>query len=114
LTTRAINCKMAHIKTNKGGYKMAELFTRPLNGGTQTVHKFDNGFGASVVRAPNVGFWGSTYGYEQGLWELAVLQFCSDDEYHLTYSTPITNDVLGHLTDEDVIAVLARIEALEV
>lgn len=93
---------------------MAELFTRPMNGGVQVVHKFDNGYGASVVKAPNVGFWGSTYGYEQGLWELAVLTFISDEEYNLCYSTPITNDVLGSLTDEDVIAVLAQIEALEV
>jgi hypothetical protein len=105
---------MAHIKTNKGGYKMAELLTRAMNGGIQVVHKFDNGLGASVVKAPNVGFWGSSYGYDQGLWELAVLTFTSEDEYVLNYSTPITNDVLGHLSDEDVIAVLARIEALEV
>lgn len=93
---------------------MTVLFTRALNGGTQTVHKFDNGYGASVVRAPNVGFWGSTYGYEQGLWELAVLDFVNDEEYNLCYSTPITNDVLGNLSDEDVTAVLAQIEALEV
>jgi hypothetical protein len=90
-----------------------ELFTRALNGGVQTVHKFDNGYGASVVKAPNVGFWGTSYGYDEGLWELAVLDFVSDEEYSLTYSTPITNDVLGSLSDEDVLAVLARIEALE-
>lgn len=90
-----------------------ELFTRDLNGGTQTVHKFENGYGASVVRSPNVGFWGSTYGYDEGLWELAVLKF-EGEEYSLCYTTPVTNDVIGHLTEEDVIAVLAQIEALEV
>lgn len=91
-----------------------ELFTRDLNGGTQTVHKFENGFGASVVRSPNVGFWGSTYGYDEGLWELAVITFNEDASFNLCYTTPITNDVLGSLSDEDVIAVLAQIEALEV
>ena len=90
-----------------------ELYTRDLNGGTQVVHKFENGYGASVVRAPNVGFWGTTYGYDEGLWELAVLTFVNDTEFHLDYSTPITNDVIGHLSDEDVLAVLAQIEALE-
>lgn len=98
---------------------MAVVMDRELNGGTQVVHRFENGLGASVVRAPNVaGFWGTTYGYEDGLYELAVITFTSKTdepvEFQLNYDTEITNDVLGHLTPEDVTELLARIEALEV
>uniref|UniRef100_A0AAU6VYQ9 Uncharacterized protein n=2 Tax=unclassified bacterial viruses TaxID=12333 RepID=A0AAU6VYQ9_9VIRU len=94
---------------------MAVILDRLLNGGTQVVHKFDNGYGASVIRSGQIAGFGTSYGYEDGLFELAVLEFpYGDEQYSLTYSTPITDDVLGHLTEEDVIAVLAQIEALEV
>lgn len=70
-----------------------------------------NGYGASVVRflieiegMPPVG----SYGAERGLWELAVIGPDGD----LTYSTPITEDVMGHLTEDDVSRVLAEIAAL--
>ena len=62
---------------------------------------FPNGYGASIVRGPH------TYGGPAGLWELAVLK--GDD---LTYDTPITTDVEGHLTEGDVEGLLTRIEAL--
>lgn len=35
-------------------------------GGIQRIYHFDNGYGASVVR------FTYSYGFEQGLWELAV------------------------------------------
>jgi hypothetical protein len=77
-------------------------------GGEQKVYRFDNGYGASVVRHQN------SYGGRDGLWEVAVLRFTgSGDKYVLTYDTPITNDVLGWLTDEQVASTLADIEALE-
>jgi hypothetical protein len=73
-----------------------------LHGGDHHVYKFANGYGASVIRN------GFSYGGRAGLWELAVL----DDEGHLTYSTPITDDVIGHLEPQDVTALLVRIAAL--
>lgn len=85
------------------------LLERELNGGTQTLHKFDNGYGASVISGGTY-----TYGADQGLKELAVLTFPDDDEhYELCYSTEITDDVLGYLSDEDVADLLVKIEALE-
>lgn len=84
------------------------LLERNLNGGTQTLHKFDNGYGASVV------FHLGSYGSDQGLKELAVIKFYEGDKWHLCYETEITDDVLGYLTDEDVADLLVRIEALEV
>jgi len=74
-------------------------------GGTQKIYKFPNEYGASVVQ-----FYGS-YGYDDGKWELGVVKWDGDD-YKLTYETPITNDVLGHLTWEDVEKHLAEIKSL--
>ena len=84
------------------------LIERPMRDGTQVVYKFENGYGASVV------CHGFSYGCDQGLKELAVLTFPDNDErYELCYSTEITDDVLGYLSDEDVADLLVKIEALE-
>jgi hypothetical protein len=71
-------------------------------GGVQAVITFDNGYGASVVCTPH------TYGGDKGLYELAVLGI----DGHLTYSTPITNDVIGYLRDIDVTDVMEKIQQL--
>ena len=63
---------------------------------------FDNGYGASVVKST------FSYGGNQGLYELAVL--FEDD---ITYNTPITDDVLGHLTEDDVTKYLQQIQELK-
>lgn len=87
---------------------MTVIIDRTLNGGTQVVHRFENNFGASVVRH------NFSYGGEDGLFELAVLEFPNEtEEYHLTYETEITDDVLGYLSEEDVQQHLNQIEQLE-
>lgn len=68
----------------------------------QRKYRFPNGFGASVVRDQY------TYGGDRGLFELAVL----DADGHLTYDTPITSDVIGWLTEQDVQEHLGEIAAL--
>lgn len=72
-------------------------------GGIQRVYKFPNGYGASVIRHKG------SYGFAKGLWELAVL----DDTGDLCYYTPITDDVIGHLTDEEVNLKLNEIRGLQ-
>lgn len=80
-----------------------EFKPHPMNGsGVVSRIKFDNGFGASVVKGPY------TYGGDQGLYELAVL----DSDGELTYMTPITSDVEGYLTEEDVTKLLEQIQNL--
>ena len=71
-------------------------------GGVMSRIQFDNGYGASVVKTPY------TYGGDNGLYELAVL----DSDGNLTYSTPVTDDVIGYLRPEDVTDVLAKIQQL--
>jgi len=63
--------------------------------------KFDNGYEASVVKSEH------SYGGKDGLYELAIFK---DDD--ICYDTPITNDVLGYLTDKDVTEVLIKIQQL--
>ncbi len=72
-------------------------------GGVQARITFDNGYGASVVRSQY------TYGGDKGLYELAV--FGKDG--HITYDTPITNDVIGYLRPEDVTDILEQIQLLK-
>lgn len=71
--------------------------------GIRASIKFDNGYGASIVRTKY------SYGGTSGLYELAVL----DQEGELCYNTPITDDVLGWLKEDDVTEALQRIEALK-
>lgn len=71
------------------------------NSGLQVLFDFPNGYTASVVRGPY------TYGGDVGLWEVAVL-FHGD----LCYDTPITDDVLGYLTQEEVQVALEQISKL--
>ena len=63
--------------------------------------QFDNGYEVSVVKSEY------SYGGKDGLYELAIFK---DDE--ICYDTPITNDVLGYLSDKDVTEVLIKIQQL--
>jgi len=71
-------------------------------GGIQKRYQFDNNMGASVIRHEG------SYGYDNGKWELAVL----DESGEIDYSTEITEDVIGHLEWKEVSSLLRRIQAL--
>lgn len=73
-----------------------------LLGGVQRIYIFPNGYGASVVRHSG------SYGSEDGLWEVAVL----DSDRRLTYDTPITSDVIGRLTEAGVDETLEAVASL--
>jgi hypothetical protein len=74
-------------------------------GGVQAKHFFDNGYGISVVR------FNGSYGYEEGLYESAVLKG-TEENWHICYDTVITDDVLGHQTVEEVEELLQQIKNL--
>lgn len=67
--------------------------------------RFENGYGASVIK-----HWGS-FGFEEDKFELAVLWWNGLD-HGLCYDTEITDDVIGHLTNQEVMDILRKIKAL--
>ena len=80
-----------------------EFKPRALIGGIISRIMFENGYGASIVKGPH------TYGGDEGLYELAVL----DSEGKLTYETPITDDVEGYLTEDEVTKLMEQIQNLK-
>lgn len=65
--------------------------------GYQMVVRFANGYSASLV----------DHDHSYGL-ELAVL----DEDGKITYDTPITDDVVGHLTEDAALSLLTSISKL--
>ena len=84
-------------------FKELNFQPHPAGMGQQCIVQFPNGYGASIVKGPH------TYGGSQGLYELAV--FGKDGG--ITYDTPITDDVLGYLSEEDVEKTLTDIKSLD-
>lgn len=73
----------------------------------RSFHLYDNNYAVSVIRGPY------THGGLKGLYELAVLYMAPDSsESELVYDTPVTNDVEGHLTPDDVTRLMKQVEAL--
>ena len=73
-----------------------------LSGVRSTCH-FDNGYGVSVVRHKY------SYGNGLNLFELAII----DKSGEIMYSTPITNDVLGYLSEDDVSNTMIKVQRLD-
>lgn len=69
----------------------------------QTIYKFPNGYGASVIKFNHIYF---------GI-EIAVLIFDEDSNFNIDYGTPLTNDVIGGLNEESRDSVLQQIFDLE-
>lgn len=78
------------------------LPNNPLDNGIQYHFKSENGYGASIIKTA------MSYGGKRGLWEVAVLGL--DGE--ICYNTPITDDVLGYLTEDQVNEILIKIDNL--
>ena len=101
----------AHFLSNQQNEDLAMDFShlnfkQKMNGGVQALMFFDNGYGVSVVQSRH------SYGGDQGKYELAVLEG-QKDSWSLTYDTPITNDVLGYLSEHDVVEILNRVKNLD-
>jgi hypothetical protein len=77
--------------------------TNPMGAdfGITSRTEFDNGYEVSVVKSPY------TYGGTDGLYELAVFK-----DGQICYDTPITDDVIGYLREEDVTDVMTKIQQL--
>ena len=73
-----------------------------IHDGDGYVYNFENGYGASVVQHSG------SYGGNQGLYEIAVL----DSKGDLCYDTPITDDVIGYANEDKIKDTLDRIKSL--
>ena len=94
-----------NLKLNYEGFEQNLSKEQRLHDGVQYMFRFDNGYGASVVK-----HFGS-YGSNADLWERAVIKY-TGERWHLTYDTDITDDVEGWLTDANVRDLLERIKNL--
>ena len=86
--------------------------------GIHAVELFPNGYGISVCRfklqgIPEFGTssrYGS-YTSNENEFEAAVL-IGEPDNWSICYNTPITDDVLGHLSEDDVTELMKKIQEL--
>ena len=85
----------------KGGCMVEKVDMPDLNG-YQLLYKFDNGYGASVVKHDY------SYGGKDDKYEIAVL----DQDGELCYDTPISSDVIGYLTMSEANKILINISHL--
>lgn len=67
---------------------------------------FSNGYGVSVITG------GGAYGDAEHPYELAVLKG-TEENAELCYDTPITDDVIGYLTADDVTKHMIEVQKLE-
>ena len=87
-------------------FKDLKFEPHPIGNGKQARMFFKNGYGISVVR------FNRSYTSSDADWEIAVL-FGNAEKSSLTYNTPITNDVIGWLSDDGVTKVMEQIQALK-
>lgn len=98
-------------------FKDLEFQTHPNGaGGIISRLTFDNGYGVSVVKGE------FTYGGKEGLYELAVLKNENgtlikkggvfEEQWNLCYDTPITDDVIGWLSEDGVSEILIKVQQL--
>jgi len=71
------------------------------HGGKGARCTFPNGYTVSVVRHRY------SYGGDAGLYELAVIR-----KGRIVYDTPVTDDVLGHLTEDAVTSIMKEVQEL--
>jgi hypothetical protein len=89
-------------------FKDLEFKPHPSMGivGLQALMDFPNGYGISVIQCKVGNHWGS-YTNNDEEWECAVLK--GDN---ICYSTPITNDVIGHCDEHGVTDIMKQIQDL--
>lgn len=91
------------ICQNSGMEATNETFTQTTNDrGVFRRYRFDNGYMASVVSHAG------SYGGDQGLWELAVMTH----DGTIVYDTPVTADVLGWLSDAEMLDAVRQVRML--
>ena len=83
-----------------------EVSSHDVLNGYQWRVLYANGYGFSAVKHDG------SYGRECDLWELAVFRK-DEDGCRLVYDTPITCDVLGWLSEDELVAAAEEIRSLQ-
>jgi hypothetical protein len=79
-----------------------KITDEPYMSGVRSRMVFENGYGVSVISHTY------SYGGKDGLFEIAVL----DKKGEITYKTPVTNDVIGHLNPDEVTEIMEHVQKL--
>ena len=92
--------------------KFDDIVMKPhsMGDGFQGLMFFPNGYGVSVVRFKFNNRYGS-YTNNDKQWELAVL-FGDENGWDITYNTPITDNVIGYLSSDEVTKIMEKIQKL--
>lgn len=93
-------------------FKDLQFTAHRIGDGKQAVMMFENGYGVSVVRLKVAGIYRS-YTRNENEWELAVLEG-NEEKWSRTYDTPITDDVIGHLSEREVSEVMRKVQELPI
>ncbi len=83
-------------------FKDLNFEPHPTGDGIMVREHFDNGYGVSVING------GGAYNCGDDEFELAIY----DKDGELCYNTPITDDVIGHLSADEVSEIMTRVAAL--
>lgn len=79
---------------------------RPFRGGHGWKFFFPNGYGVSIVKHD------FSYGGDADLWELAALRGKSIDNFELFYCDITYDDVVGGLTEKELIELARKVSKL--
>ena len=93
----------AYLESREVVEPMPIQLSLPDVGGVHYIFNFPNGYKASVIKK-----WGS-YGYEDDLWEIALLDKYGD----ITYEEDFDYDVIGYCSDKDIDNLLTKISNYE-
>lgn len=86
-----------------------KFFDDEINYGKHYIFRFNNNYGASVIKNKH------SYGFKNDLWDVAVITFPYlplTKHFEIVYDTPITDNVVVNLSDEEVCEILEKISKL--
>lgn len=92
-------------------FKDLEFKPHRMCSGLQAKMLFPNGYGVSVVRFKIMGERYGSHTSNEDEWELAVIKG-DEEHWEICYVTPITDDVLGYLSDDEVTEVMKKVQEL--
>jgi hypothetical protein len=92
---------MMHVQNSDPIFGMFEAFAKNDTVSTHSKMFFDNGYGVSVVTGDR--FYSN--------FEIAILKG-NEANSDLCYTTPITNDVIGCVTKDEITEIMKRVQEL--